>query len=57
MYIHANIPENEFSYKESFLMSFYLAVLSINDNLKNFTKQKLIDKMSNLKFMGTRENI
>ena len=57
MYIHANIPENEFGYKESFLMSFYLAVLSINDDLKNFTKQKLIDKMSNLKFMGTRENI
>jgi hypothetical protein len=57
MYIHANIPENEFGYKESFLMSFYLAVLSINDNLKNFTKQKLIDKMSNLKFMGKRENI
>lgn len=42
MYIHANIPEDEFHYKETFFISFYLAVLSINDNLKYFTKEKLV---------------
>jgi hypothetical protein len=38
MYIHGNIPENTFNYKETFCMAFYLAMLSVNDNIKNFTK-------------------
>ncbi len=46
--MHANIPEEEFNYKQAFLIGFYLSVLSINDNFKNFTISQLVDKMSQL---------
>lgn len=31
MYSHANIPENCFNYKRTFLIAFYLAILTINN--------------------------
>lgn len=57
MYIHGNIPEEQFNYKQAFFISFYLAVLTINDNVSNFTKGQIIEKMANLKFIGSREDI
>ena len=32
----------------------YIANLVINDNLNNFTKQQIVDKMSELGFMGSK---
>lgn len=32
----------------------YIANLVINDNLKNFNKQQIVDKMSKLGFMGSK---
>lgn len=54
MYIHSNIPDNCFHYKETFLLAFYVSVMTINNNLKNFTKEELVDKMTALKFMGSK---
>lgn len=38
IYVHSNIPENCFFYKETFLIGFYITVMTINNNLPNFTK-------------------
>jgi hypothetical protein len=54
MYVHSNIPDNCFFYKETYLLAFYISVMTINDNLKNFTKEQLVDKIASLKFMGSR---
>lgn len=54
MYVHSNIPENCFYYKETFLLAFYVSVMTINNNLQNFSKEELVDKMTSLKFMGSR---
>jgi hypothetical protein len=37
MYAHANIPENCFNYKRTFLIAFYLALLTINNCLNVIT--------------------
>lgn len=35
----------------------YIANLVINDNLKNFNKQQIVDKMSKLGFMGSKQDL
>lgn len=54
-YIHSNIPENQFNYEKSLYVSVYLAIMTINDNLKNISTQEMIDTLASLGFAGTKE--
>lgn len=42
-YMHANIPEGSFNYKQSFFIGLYLSVMAINDNFENKTIDQMID--------------
>lgn len=45
-YVHSNIPEGYYNYKNSLLSGIYLSMLAINDGLQNYTISNLITKMS-----------
>lgn len=46
IYVHANIPEGFFNYKNSFLTALFLSALVINGNLEKYTVAELITRIS-----------
>ena len=53
-YLHSNIPEDFFNYKEILLISLFLGVANLNDTLQGLTAKELVQKMAEYHIFGTR---
>ena len=53
-YLHSNIAENCFNYREIMLISIFLGISLINNNLQNLSIEALIDKMTKHTIFGSR---
>ena len=51
-YVHSNIPEDFFSYKEILLISIYLGVSQLNKTIAGLTIEQLIQRMSKYEIFG-----
>ena len=51
-YLHSNIPEDFFSYKEILLISLFLGVAQVNGTIKGLTVAELIAKMAKHHIFG-----
>lgn len=52
MYLHANIPENFFKYKQAMLISLYLGILLLNSELENVSVSEMIRTLVETKVVG-----
>ena len=57
MYIHSNIPEESFNYKEALLSSVYFGVSLINGRLAKAPTDKLIKNMVGARIFGSEQFI
>lgn len=53
-YLHCNIPEDSFYYKEIMMISLFLGVGLINGNLSNFNIKEIVKRMEKTKIMGNQ---
>lgn len=51
-YVHSNIPEDFFSYKEIMLISIYLGVAQLNKTIMGLTVEQLIQRMAKYEIFG-----
>lgn len=51
-YVHSNIPEDFFSYKEILLISIYLGVAQLNKTIMGLTVEQLIQRMAKYEIFG-----
>lgn len=51
-YVHSNIPEDFFSYKEILLISIYLGVAQLNKTIMGLTVEELIQRMAKYEIFG-----
>lgn len=51
-YVHSNIPEDFFSYKEIMLISIYLGVAQLNKTIMGLTVEELIQRMAKYEIFG-----
>jgi hypothetical protein len=47
-YLHSNIVESYFRYKEAFLISIFIGASVINNTLKNQTVEQMLQRMAKL---------
>lgn len=52
IYLHCNIPENEFNYKEILYISVFMGVSLVNGTLKDMTLEGLLQKLVKHKIFG-----
>lgn len=51
MYVHANIPEGFYNYKNSLLIAMFLGSLVMNGTLESYTVGEIICKISETKLV------